>query len=190
MSRETTKIAIAYAFKELLLEKPVNRITINDIAEKCEINRQTFYYHFHDIIELTEWVIETDAENALKENRSYGTWQEGFLSVFKLIKKDRAFVDNIYRHTPSEYITRYLYKVTYHLLYSVVEEKSEGMTVREEDKKFIADFYKYGFVGLVTEWIEKGMNEDPELIVRRLNSLIEGSVEHALDNARVDKKRI
>ncbi|MDD2969568.1 MAG: TetR family transcriptional regulator, partial [Lachnospiraceae bacterium] len=45
MSKVTTKNAIAYAFKELLLEKPINKITINDIAEKCEINRQTFYYH-------------------------------------------------------------------------------------------------------------------------------------------------
>lgn len=63
MSKVTTKNAIAYAFKELLLEKPINKITItSDIAEKCEINRQTFYYHFHDVIELTEWICEVDAE--------------------------------------------------------------------------------------------------------------------------------
>ena len=51
MSKATTKLAIAYAFKELLLEKPFDKITVNDIAEKCEMNRQTFYYHFHDILE-------------------------------------------------------------------------------------------------------------------------------------------
>ena len=55
MGKETTKRVIAYAFKELLLEKPINKITVSDIAEKCDINRQTFYYHFHDIIELTEY---------------------------------------------------------------------------------------------------------------------------------------
>lgn len=48
MSKTTTKMAIAFAFKELLLEKPLDKITVNDIAEKCEMNRQTFYYHFHD----------------------------------------------------------------------------------------------------------------------------------------------
>lgn len=46
MSKATTKKAISYAFKELLLEKPLSKITINDITEKCEMNRQTFYYHF------------------------------------------------------------------------------------------------------------------------------------------------
>lgn len=45
-------------------------------------------------------------------------------------------------------------KATYQLIYNVLEEKAADMVVREEDKTFIADFYKYGFVGLVLEWIE------------------------------------
>ena len=58
---------IAFAFKELLLEKSIDKITINDITEKCGINRQTFYYHFHDIYELIEWICETDADHVLKQ---------------------------------------------------------------------------------------------------------------------------
>ena len=30
------------------------------------------------------------------------------------------------------------------------------MSVREEDKKFIADFYKYAFVGMMLDWIRQG----------------------------------
>ena len=32
MSKATTKFAIAFAFKELLLEKSIDKITINDIS--------------------------------------------------------------------------------------------------------------------------------------------------------------
>ena len=188
MSKTTTKLAIAFAFKELLLEKPLDKITVNDITEKCEMNRQTFYYHFHDILELTEWICEEDAERALKENRTYDTWQEGFLSIFDMIKKDKAFIINIYRNVPKDYLYRYLYRVTYQLLYGVIEETAEGMIVREEDKVFIANFYKYGFVGLVVEWIEDGMKEDPKVIIERLNSLIQGTFSHALNNAKLNKK--
>ena len=190
MSKVTTKLAIAYAFKELLLEKPFDKITVNDITEKCEMNRQTFYYHFHDILELTEWICEEDAERAIKENRTYETWQEGFYAVFEMINRDKAFIINIYHHVPKDYLYRYLYRVTYQLLYNVLEEKAEGMVVREEDKAFIANFYKYGFVGLVLEWIDKGMREDPKVIIERLNSLIQGNFSHALSNARLDKNRI
>ena len=188
MSKATTKLAIAYSFKELLLEKPLDKITVNDITEKCEMNRQTFYYHFHDILELAEWICEEDAERAIKENRTYDTWQEGFFAVFQMIKRDKAFIINIYHHVPREYLYRYLYRVTYQLLYDVLEEKAEGMVVREEDEEFIANFYKYGFVGLVVEWIEKGMKDDPVLIIERLNSLIQGTFDHALQNAKVNKK--
>ncbi len=187
MSKSTTKLAIGYAFKELLLEKPFNKITVNDIAEKCEINRQTFYYHFHDTMELSEWICEMDAEKALKENKTYDTWQEGFLSIFEMIRKDKPFITNLYRNISREYLYRYLYRVTYQLLYDVTTEKAEGLVVREEDKVFIANFYKFGFVGLVVEWIEHDMKEDPQMIINQLNALIQGTLEHALKNAKRNK---
>lgn len=46
MSSLTTKKAIAFTLKELLLEKPISKITINDITERCDINRQTFFITF------------------------------------------------------------------------------------------------------------------------------------------------
>lgn len=77
------------------------------------------------------------------------------MSIFDMIKKDKAFIINIYHNVPSDYLYRYLYRVTYQLLYNVLEEKAEGMLVREEDKTFIANFYKYGFVGLVLDGCKK-----------------------------------
>ena len=50
-----TKRALEDSLKHLLLQKPLNKITINDIAEDCGINRMTFYYHFKDIYDLVEW---------------------------------------------------------------------------------------------------------------------------------------
>ena len=40
-----TKRALEDSLKHLLLKKPVNKITINDITEDCGVNRATFYYH-------------------------------------------------------------------------------------------------------------------------------------------------
>ena len=189
MSSMTTKRAIAASLKELLLERPLNKITVNDIAERCDINRQTFYYHFQDIADLIEWICMTDADKVLKDNKTYDTWQEGFLSIFQILKEDKPFVVNIYRSVSLENLNRYLYKVVYSLLYNVVEEKAAGMVVREEDKKFIADFFKYAFVAIVLEWVKNDMKEDPKEIIERLNLLIEGTIEHALNNYSRNRKR-
>jgi AcrR family transcriptional regulator len=51
-SSAITKRAIASAFEELLEVTPLEQITVSAIAERTGINRQTFYYHFHDIYEL------------------------------------------------------------------------------------------------------------------------------------------
>ena len=126
MSSLTTKKAIASSLKELLLEKPLTKITINDITKRCDINRQTFYYHFQDITDLVEWICLTDADKVLKDNKTYDTWQEGFLSIFKILKEDKPFVINIYHSVSLETLNRYLYKVVYPLLYNVAFEGCGG----------------------------------------------------------------
>ena len=57
---QVTKRALEASLKNLLLQKPLSKITINDIAEDCGINRMTFYYHFRDIYDLIEWSCEED----------------------------------------------------------------------------------------------------------------------------------
>lgn len=188
MSSRTTKKAIAYSLKELLLEKPLSKITISDISQRCDINRQTFYYHFQDITDLVEWICLEDADKVLKDNKTYSTWQEGFLSIFEIMRLDRPFIMNIFHSISLDTLYKYLYKLVYPLIYNVVNEKAQGLIVIEEDKRFIADFFKYSFVALVLDWIEKDMKEDPKIIIDRLSILIEGTIEHALKNCSRNKK--
>ena len=185
MSKSTTKIAIAYALKELLEEENFNKISVGDIATRAGINRQTFYYHFRDVYDLTEWIFLEAADKVIKDNKTHDTWQKGYLDVFLTIQKEKNFVMNIYRYAPKDLIYRYLYSVTYDLLYGVVEElvKTEKVSVREEDKAFIANFFKYSFVGIVLEWLDNDMQTDPKLIVKRVDSLIMGTMEQSLRNA-------
>ena len=179
---DITKRAMSAALKNLLKEKKLNKITVQDIADECGINRQTFYYHFQDIYDLVEWTCIEDTEKVLKENRTYDTWQEGFLSVFDLAKKDKTFIDNIYRSVSLEMLEQYLYRLVYPLLKNVVDEKANGQTVREEYKKYIADFYKYAFVGVLLEWIRNDMAESPGQIVDRVSRIVGGAIETAFAN--------
>jgi probable dihydroxyacetone kinase regulator len=185
---QTTKRALEASLKNLLLKKPLDKITINDIAEDCGINRMTFYYHFKDIYDLVEWSCVEDASKALAGKKTYDTWQQGFLQIFEMVLDNRPFIMNVYHSVSREHVENYLYKLTYDLMIGVVEEKSAGMQVRQEDKEFIADFYKFAFVGLMLDWIRKDMKEDPKLIVDRLSTLVHGNVTDALNNYRTDRR--
>ena len=50
-----TKQALEESLKKLLLVKPLDKITINDLTNDCGISRMAFYYHFKDIYDLVEW---------------------------------------------------------------------------------------------------------------------------------------
>lgn len=184
---EITKHALEASLKRLLLQKPLNKITISDITEDCGVNRMTFYYHFKDIYDLVEWSCMEDARRALDGKKTYNTWQEGFLQIFQAVRENKPFIMNVYHSVSREQVENYLYEVTYHLLIGVVEEKAVGMSVRQEDKEFIAHFYKYAFVGIMLDWIRGDMKADPQAIIDKLSLTIHGSISSALERLRSDR---
>lgn len=185
---QTTKRALAQSLKHLMEQKPLEKITVVDISEDCGVNRQTFYYHFQDIYDLIEWIYINEAEKRLGEKTTYDTWQEGFHQILSYILSNRNFVKNTYHSVSREYLEHFLFQQMYRLLLGVIEEKSEGMSVRDTDKQFIANFYKYAFVGLICEWIESGMKEKPEAMTDRLSLLVHGTITGALERFRTDKR--
>ena len=183
---QVTKRALEASLKHLLLQKPLDKITIGDITEDCGINRMTFYYHFKDIYDLIEWSLLEDAKKALEGQRTYDTWQQGFLQIFEMVLDNKPFITNVYHSIRREQVELYLYRLTYDLLFGVVEEQSAGMSVRAEDKQFIADFYKYAFVGIMLDWVRRDMQEDPRQIIDRLSTLLHGNIAQALSRFRLD----
>ena len=180
-----TKEIIAKTFTELLDEKPMSKITVKDIVERCGVNRNTFYYHFKDIYDLVEWSCLEDARKALEEKKTHDTWQEGFLNIFEAVLANKPFVMNVYRCVDREQVEKYLKPLTDGLIMGVIDEQSKGITVRDEDKEFIARIYSYVFIGIMLDWIKDDMKEDPRLIIDKLALLIKDSVSVALNRFKL-----
>lgn len=175
---QTTKRALEASLKKLLLKKPLNKITINDITEDCGVNRMTFYYHFKDIYDLVDWILVEDATEALEGRQNFETWSEALLDALQRIQDNRVLVLNVYRSVSREQVEQYLYKMLDPLLRMFIER--ENIPVQEEDKQFIIDFYKYALVGMVLEWIRRDMKTEPAIMAERLNTMMQGDLKRAL----------
>lgn len=175
---QTTKRALEASLKKLLLKKPLNKITINDITEDCGVNRMTFYYHFKDIYDLVDWILVEDATEALEGRQNFETWSEALLDALQRIQDNRVLVLNVYRSVSREQVEQYLYKMLDPLLRMFVER--ENIPVQEEDKQFIIDFYKYALVGMVLEWVRRDMKTEPAIMAERLNTMMHGDLKRAL----------
>lgn len=182
---QVTKRALEQSLKNLLLKKPLTKITVGDITDDCGINRMTFYYHFKDIYDLVEWSCLEDAKMALEEKKTYDTWQQGLLQIFKAVQENKPFILNVYRCVHREQVEKYLQPLVDQLLLNVINEEAAGITVRDEDKQFIAQVYSYMFIGLMLDWIKDDMREDPQQIVEKLSKLIKGSVSVVLSRFKL-----
>ena len=170
------------ALKEQLKKKKLSKITINDIASACNISRMTFYYHFQDIYDLTEWTLEEAAGRAIGENRTYESWQQGFEGLLRELQANQTLILNIYRSMDREMIERYLLKKAESLLMPVVEQESHGLPVNEENKRRVAIFYSYAFLGVLMEWIGKGMAAPPREVVKMVSAIVQGDFRNSLEN--------
>jgi len=94
-------------------------------------------------------------------------------------------VMNVYRCVDRAQVEKYLKPLTDNLLMGVIDEQAEGITVREEDKEFIARVYSYVFIGIMLDWIKDDMKADPKLIVDKLAILMKDSLADALRRFRI-----
>ena len=59
---EITCQAISGVLKQLMIQKPLERITVAEIMDTCGMRRQHFYYYFTDIYDLLRWTFEKEAD--------------------------------------------------------------------------------------------------------------------------------
>jgi probable dihydroxyacetone kinase regulator len=177
---EITKQALAQSLKKLMNSTPLAKITVNDIVNECKVNRRTFYYHFQDIYALLEWIFKNEVASVMAENKTYKTWQEGFLRIFYYLSDNRKMVLNTYNSIGREQLETHLYSAVYNLVLNVVDEITVDIEVSQKGKEFVVNFYKVALVGLLLEWIRGNMKENPEQIIDNLNKIISGDTIKAL----------
>ena len=177
-----TKHALEESLKKMLLKKPLTKITINDLTTDCGISRMAFYYHFKDIYDLVEWACLEESRKALQGKKTYATWQEGLLQIFEAVYENKPFIMNAYNSISREQIENYLFHLTHDLIMGVVEEQSKDTSLTKEQKDFIADFYKYSFVGIMLDWIRQGMKANYNSVCENMCITLHGNITNSIRN--------
>lgn len=158
MSIENRKIlksqyAIKQAFIELMSIKNFDQITVQDISDKANVGRRTFYHHYLDKYDLLSKVIEEHinelkgiCESTLDYNPN--TTYKTDISWFKYFEDNYLFFSTMLK-SKGEFAFRT------HFLDFVIEEL-----------KYMVDF---------SDKKNKGLNED--IVMRFLGSAIVGVIE-------------
>lgn len=187
---QLTKKAIVNSFIKLLNEKPLDKITVKNIAEDCGINRNTFYYHFSDIRELTVYTIDSQIHSVSELDFNGDSWVDSFVEAAKFVIDNKKAVYNIYNSLNRETVENYLNTVAFKVTDSFVSAKAVGIDADKSDIELIKDFYMSALVGIICKWLENGMDKDPDIVIRRLGRLVEGAVITSLKISEEEKHNL
>lgn len=182
----TTKESLGAALKQMLTVKTIDKITVKDLVEICGVNRQTFYYHFDDVYDLLEWVFEEDANRVLPSEVVYEHWRDDVMMFFKYLADNSVFALNIYNSNSRIYMLRYFKRRLQGCIRSFAIIVSEGKNIDRTDFEFVVEFYANGIVGLISQWLDLGMQLPKEITQDRFLKLLDNSVENMLARFQID----
>ena len=176
-----TKTAIKKVFLSLLQTSSFDNITVRDIAEKCKINRNTFYYNFEDIYALTEEILQEETEKIVNAHKTHKTWNEGLLDAAQFAKANKKAILNLHKSSKSCYLVKYFKKVIYNVVIEFVNAEAENLNVCQSDLDFIAGFYTCALMGLLSEWLDDGMKSDFMPVIEKTGLLFDNGIKRALE---------
>ncbi len=151
---DNTKEKIVQAFKELLEEKEYSKITISDITEKCNISRQTFYYHFKNVFDMIIWIFEQDTKSDPHNTGSYVPWRFLVRESFDYCRRNKDVI--------------------------TIMIKTDGR-MESKDAVFLARVYSYAYTGIIIQWIKDGMPDDGYELAEKIDAIVTASMNPSID---------
>lgn len=183
MNQRTEAVLIG-TFKALMLKKPMNKITVSELVEECGINRKTFYYHFEDIRDMQRKMLRQDIE-ALFSRANLITDHDLIInSVLDYIEQNKVILKNMLSCIGRAELDLFLNSNVNKPIYSLVceTEQKQNLSVGDEYKRFLADFFTRAVSGVLIDWIENRANRNKEQIKQYLFTTLSTAIPAALNN--------
>ena len=127
-----TKEIIAKTFTELLDEKPMSKITVKDIVERCGVNRNTFYYHFKDIPDVVEFILKKKWDEILEHPQDRASILECMEEMADLVRNNRKVMFNVYRSVKKDTFLFYMNEISNYIIMEYFRKNADQFDLDEE----------------------------------------------------------
>ena len=151
-----TKNQISQALIELLNNKPLDLITIKELAKKAEISRTAFYNNFNNLDDVLKYIYQRAHKQIFKEKYSqleYVYSDEHILDMISFFDKNSKLLLVLIKWNLIELIAKYNTEIV--LSYT---QHYKNKFIREHAFYFIS-YYHGSLFNICTYWITNGKQE-------------------------------
>ncbi len=174
------KQAIVESFVKLCAKKSPDRITVRDIVDDCEINRNTFYYYFQDVYAVVEEMFLLWSADFCVACESGEDLTEGLRSLMENILNNKKAAINLILSFDGTVLEEYWLRATADSWISWVRRRGEGLSGCEEAIRYVGMTCAIVYLGILRRWIRGSMREETEGILLRYRAVWLTGVEDAL----------
>lgn len=175
MPTNDMKRKISQAYKELLSKKDSDKITVKDLISACEISRQTFYYHFKDIMDVLEWTMNDAMDTILSYSNKITDPEKFILWMIEDMYENRNVVLKICESKRIMMMQDKMIEAFMHLLAMLLKEKNKSTNINIEDMETVLRFYASGATMLMLHKCIEG-NVDKEKLAHQLYQIAKGQL--------------
>lgn len=156
----TTKKALAMSLKSLLEKKTLDKITVKDIVSGCNLNRQTFYYHFHDTYDLLRWLYDYETGIIIERMRDPLDDTDGYTLITGYIMNNKNFIINTCRSLKRDNLIICLKYSIQPIILEIIVNRLHEEETPSEDAVSISDLFSNAFIGLMLDWVNTDLSEE------------------------------
>lgn len=175
-----TKQLISEVFWQLLEEMPYSKITVKTIVNRCQLNRNTFYYHFQDIPALAEATMQAWVESIVEQHFSFGSPMDCLLPLVEGCVARKKAILHIYRSVQREEFVRHLDGVVDHAVNTYAQGVKTILGGDPDTLPVLCRFYKCAGMGLILDWLDQDMRYDMPKFLETICMLFQGTSHRAL----------
>lgn len=180
-SSAATRRAISEALKALMLQKPLDKITIGEIMDACGMRRQHFYYYFTDIYDLLRWTFEEEALQLRREQSGDLPWQEGLLQLFHYIADHRATclcaLDSLGREYLKQLFETDISGIVRRTVDRLARENGFPENAAMEDTA--VRFLTLALAGVMESWLRGELTQTPEELIGIFSTIFQDYIRGA-----------
>lgn len=176
MSKNYTEDLIKKEFMNLLDKKTLNKITVTELAKKCDIERKTFYYHYENLEQLIKEIFESELDVVIEEFNENLSWEDSFILAATFILENKRSIRHIYFSDYKANVEKYVYSMAGEVISKYVNHISKETRAKDIDINLISYFYQCALSSALIQWIATDMKTDPVVITNRLGKLMDGNI--------------
>lgn len=189
MAKQTQKFIMS-TFMQLLEGESLDKITVRDIVEECEINRNTFYYHYSDIYDLIDDVFRVETEKFMSEDVDENTtFGEEYERAARFVLKYKKAILHIYDSKKRDVLQNYLETLAFSFISRFVKKEADGYGLPDEDIDYITGFYTHAIVGNTLGWIKRKLPSGQEKFIARTAGTFNATVKDMIRQCLEERQK-